>query len=306
MKKFLSLLFTLFSISIIYAQENPQYSHFLFNKLAYNPGYTGGKEVMAIQALYRQQWQNIEGAPRTANIAIHTPFASRKCGIGLMITQDQLGLVSNTLIDALYAYRLHLSESTTLSFGLQARIEYSNFNWSEGKTTGGTDGLIPAEDESSVKPNFGVGAYLKSGNFFIGFSIPQFMETTLYKDNLDKVPSFKRLRTYYLMTGAELPLSKNLDFLPGMLVSFIPNAPLEAEWNLNLMFYKTFLVGLSYRMGDSVDGLIGLQLTKQLQLGLSYDYSISELKNYNIGSFEAMLEYSFNYDKTGIRNLRYF
>ena len=296
----------MYCCNFLFAQENPQYSHFLFNKLAYNAGYTGGKEVMSIQALYRQQWQNIDGAPKTANLSIHSPFAGRRCGIGLMITQDQLGLLNNTMVDAFYSYRLKLSEITTLSFGLQARLEYSKFNWSKGKTTGGTDNLIPAENESSVRPNFGAGVYLKSGNFFFGLSIPQFMESNLYRDNLDKIPSFSRLRTYYLMTGAELPLSKSIDFLPGMLFSYIPNAPLEAEWNVNLLFYKTFLVGLSYRMNDSVDGLIGLQLTKQLQLGLSYDYSISELRNYNIGSFEAMLEYSFNYDKTGIRNLRYF
>ncbi|HMG15183.1 MAG TPA: type IX secretion system membrane protein PorP/SprF [Saprospiraceae bacterium] len=306
MKKTLLLIIAIICSIAMYAQENPQYSHFLFNKLAYNPGYTGGREVLAVQALYRQQWQNIEGAPQTANIAIHSPFANRTGGIGLMITQDEIGLLSNTAVDALYAYRLHLGKSTTLSLGIQARFEYSKINWSKGKTTGGTDNLVPADNETTVKPNFGAGAYLTSGKFFIGFSVPQLMETTLYRDNLDKLPSFKRFRTYYLMTGVEIPLSSSVDFMPGMLVSYNPNAPLEAEWNLNLIFSKTLLIGASYRAGDSVDALLGVQLSKQLRMGLSYDYSLSELKKYNVGSFEAMLEYCFNYNDTGIRNLRYF
>lgn len=306
MKKSLLFIFVFISSIGLYAQENPQFSHFLFNKLAYNPGYTGGKEVLAIQALYRQQWQNIEGAPRTLNFAVHSPFANKTGGLGFMITQDEIGLLSNTAIDALYAYRIHMGKSTILSLGLQARVEYSKINWNKAKTTGGTDNLIPTDNETSVKPNIGAGAYLTSGNFFIGFSIPQFMETTLYKDNVENLPSFKRLRTYYLMTGAEIPLNSKIDFIPGMLVSFNPNAPLEAEWNLNLMFSKTLLIGASYRAGDSVDALLGLQLSKALRMGLSYDYSLSELKKYNVGSFEAMLEYCFNYNDTGIRNLRYF
>ncbi len=306
MKKTLVIIFSLVCSLGIYAQENPQFSHFLFNKLAFNPGFTGGREVLAVQALYRQQWQNIEGAPQTANVAIHTPFANRTGGIGLMITQDNIGLLSNTAIDALYAYRIHMGKSTILSLGLQARFEYSKINWSKGKTTGGADNLIPTDNETTVKPNIGAGAYLTSGNFFIGLSVPQLMETTLYKDNLDKLPSFKRFRTYYLMTGAEIPLNSSIDFMPGMLVSYNPNAPLEAEWNLNLIFSKTLLVGASYRAGDSIDALLGIQLSKQLRMGLSYDYSLTELKKYNVGSFEAMLEYCFNYNDTGIRNLRYF
>lgn len=290
----------------LHAQDNPQYSHFLFNKLAYNPAYAGGQDVAVIQALYRQQWQNFAGAPRTLNVNFHTPFAGQKCGAGIMITQDQLGLLNNTLVDVLYAYRVKTSQTGVFSIGLQARMEFSRIRWENAKTTSGTDNMIPTENENITKPNFGVGVYYKDKNFFAGFSAPQLLETALYRSSYDDLPNLKRLKTYYFMTGGEVALGENLDLMPGMLVSYIPNAPFEAEWNVNLVFSKLILVGVSYRLGDSFDGLIGVQLSQQLKMGFSYDYALSNLKHAHIGSFEGMLQYQFAYDKLGISNIRYF
>lgn len=302
----------LFTISLILgclyaqAQEAPMYTHFLFNKLAYNPAFAGGKDVAAVQALYRQQWQNIEGAPRTANVNFHTPFAQQKCGLGLMITQDQLGLLSHTYADLMYAYRLKTSETGVLSVGLQARLEFARLNWAKAKTISGIDNNIQKDNENVTKPNFGVGAYYKDKNFFFGFSVPQLLESSLYKSSYDELPSLHRFRTYYLMTGVDVKLSPSVDFMPGVLVSYVPNAPLQTEINANLIFSKTILIGASYRVNSSVDGLVGIQLTKQLMLGLAYDYSITKLRSENIGSFEGMLEYQFNYDRAGVNHLRYF
>lgn len=306
LKTYFSFILLIFVCTFVRAQEAPMYSHFLFNKLAYNPAFAGGKDVAVVQALYRQQWQNIVGAPRTANVNFHTPFAQQKCGLGMMVTQDQLGLLSNTYADLMYAYRLKTSETGVLSVGLQARIEYARFNWNKAKSISPTDNILQNENENLTKPNFGVGAYYKDKNFFFGFSVPQLLESTLYRSSYEDLPSLHRFRTYYLMTGAELALSPTVDFMPGVLVSYIANAPLQAEINANLVFSKTILVGASYRVGSSVDGLVGIQLTKQLMLGLAYDYSISKLRKENIGSFEAMLEYQFDYNRTGVNHLRYF
>lgn len=295
-----------FTVAGVKAQENPQYSHFLFNKLAYNPAFAGGKDVASVQALYRQQWQNIVGAPRTANLQFHTPFAQQRCGAGLMITQDQLGLLNNTFVDVMYAYRLKTGKTGVLSLGIQARMEFARMNWEKAKTTTGVDNYLQYDNETTAKPNFGLGAYYKQKNFFIGYSIPQLLESTLYKGPYEELPAIKRLRAQYIMAGGEVRLSEKIDLLPGMLVSYIPNAPFEIEWNANVVFSKIILVGLSYRVGDSIDGLIGVQLNRQLRMGLSYDYTLTKLRSQNIGSFEGILEYQLVYDKTGVSHLRYF
>ncbi len=306
LKKLFVIVAIFFFCVLAKAQENPQYSHFLFNKLAYNPAFAGGKDVATLQALYRQQWQNIVGAPRTANVQFHTPFAQQRCGAGIMITQDQLGLLNNTFVDIMYAYRLKTSTTGVLSIGLQARMEFARMNWEKAKTTTGVDNYLQLENETASKPNFGLGVYYKERNFFAGFSVPQMLESTLYKGTYENLPSIKRLRTYYFMTGGEVRISEKMDLLPGMLVSYVPNAPFEVEWNANLIFSKLILVGLSYRVGDSIDGLIGVQLNRQLRMGLSYDYTLTKLRSQNIGSFEGMLEYQFVYDKIGVSHLRYF
>jgi len=304
-KKLLFVIVLLSSLKSM-AQENPQFTHFLFNRLSYNPAYAGSKDVMSIQALYRHQWQGINGAPRTALLGAHLPFANGRCGAGLQITQDQLGLLSNTIVDGMYAYRMKTGANSTLSLGVQARMEYSRIAWSQAKTTSGIDNQIPTDDNAEASPNFGMGVYFQAKQFFIGFSIPMFLESSLYRGNSSEIPDYKRLRTNYLMAGGEFPIGQNVDILPGMLVSYNPNAPLEMEWNVNVLFSKFLLLGLSYRMGDSMDGLIGLQLNKQMRMGLSYDLSLTELRQYHIGSFEAMVEYNFIYSTTGVSHLRYF
>ena len=74
----------------------------------------------------------------------------------------------------------------------------------------------------------------------------------------------------------------------------------EMEMNANFLFAKTIWLGASYRLNDSVSGLIQYQMTRQMKLGVAYDYGLSDLNKHNIGTFEVLMEYFFDFENDKI------
>lgn len=287
------------------AQQDIQYSQFIFNKMAFNPAYAGSKEAMTLGAIYRHQWQGVEGAPRTLSAFTHAPFLNNRGGGGLAVTSDKIGMVDNSYIDLNYAYRIALKKETTLSVGLLTRFEYSQIDWLKAETIDIGDDLIPT-DGSQTGVNFGLGMYLSSQSYYVGLSVPSLLKTNLYSDEFFGVNEISRFRSYYLMGGLITRVADNVLFKPAMMISYNPNAPFELDLNASFMFMNAFWLGATYRLGDSVDAVLQFQLSKQMKLGLATDFTLTELRDYTTGSFEVMLEYLFFYDKEGINNIRFF
>lgn len=273
--------------------------------MAFNPAYAGSKDAMTLGAIYRHQWQGIEGAPRTFSAFAHAPFLKNRCGAGLAITSDKIGMVDNNYIDLNYAYRIPLRKGTTFSFGLLTRFEYSQVEWNKAETIDYGDIAIPAEG-TSTGVNFGVGAYLSSKNYYVGLSVPSLLKTNLYSDAFFGINQISKFRSYYLMGGVIARVSPNVMFKPSMMISYNPNAPFELDLNASFLFMNAFWIGATYRLGDSVDAVLQYQFSKQFKLGLATDFTLTELKNYTSGSFEVMIEYLFFYDNEGINNIRFF
>jgi len=306
MRKLITAICTLFFTVSLFAQQDVQYSQFIFNKMAYNPAYAGSKEAMTLGAIYRHQWQGIEGAPRTLSAFAHAPFLNNRCGAGLAITSDRIGMVDNSYIDLNYAYRIALQKETVLSVGLLTRFEYSRVDWTKAETVDFGDQLIPTETNQSGV-NFGLGMYLSSKNYYVGLSVPSLLKTTLYNSSeFFGINEISKYRSYYLMGGIIARVADNVMFKPAMMISYSPNAPFELDMNASFLFMQAFWIGATYRLGDSVDAVLQYQLSKQFKLGLATDFTLSELRDYTSGSFEVMIEYLFFYDKEGINNIRFF
>ena len=288
------------------AQSDVQYSQFIFNKMAFNPAYAGSKEALTLGAIYRHQWQGIEGAPRTLSAFTHTPFFKNRCGAGLAVTSDRIGMVDNSYIDLNYAYRIALAKESTLSLGVLSRFEYSQIDWLKAQVIDQGDEFVPGGESGRTGVNFGLGAYYTSKNFYVGISAPTLLKNNLYSDQYFGANSFSKFRSYYLMAGAIAKVSENVMFKPAMMISYSPNAPFEVDLNASFLFMRAFWLGATYRLGDSVDAVVQFQLSQQLKLGLATDFTLTELNDYTDGSFEIMLEYLFLHDKDNINNIRFF
>ena len=130
MRKFTLTLFLASMAFAMFAQYDMHHTHFMHNKLAINPGYTGDREVFAMTALYRNQWFGIEGAPKTFSLHAHSPFLNNRNGVGLSLMNDKIGMMNTTYAGLSYAYRLKVSDDATLSIGIQGRVEHSRIDWS--------------------------------------------------------------------------------------------------------------------------------------------------------------------------------
>ena len=304
-----TLTFMVFS-TVMFAQQEAHYTHFMYNNLSINPAVAGSKGHPALLALYRKQWIGFEGAPDNYLISFHTPLGKR-IGLGLTISNDKIGISNNWTGSMAYAYRIQIDEETNVQLGIHGSMKYFglDFRNQQIRQTGDPSIIYNSTDEKYLG-NVGAGIYMNVKQMFFGASVPHFFPNTI---GVDKTSQFSAIEVphFYVMAGALIPLSnKNIALRPSALAKVVKNAPFDLDLNLSLVFNTSFIVGASYRIGgdgigDSADFLIHYKMNN-IGLGLSYGYTLSELNDYNNGSIEAIVLYDFVKEQVDIANPRFF
>ena len=289
------------------AQNEAHFTHFAFNRLPFNPGFTGSDEALKISGLYRHQWAGIEGAPRSAFFSAQTPFANGRSGIGATVLTEEIGFVRQTNVALNYAYNLKLREGLSLRMGVSGALMTNSIDWTISEPLNPDDQRIGTTSENNSSPNFGAGVVLDGQGFFAGVSMPRLLDPPLYDEVAGSFEDNNKFyRPLYLMAGLEQPLGDKLSFQPTILVSYYENAPLDVDLNAMLFVNNSVGFGASYRLDDSIDFLLQFKLAQRLMVGVAYDYTISDLNDFSDGSFEVMASYLFLSDKSEILNFRYF
>lgn len=301
-----------------FAQQDAQYTQFMFNKLAYNAGYAGSGETACISCLYRNQWVGVSGAPQTAVINFDTPMFKRKVGMGVNIVYDRIGVEQRLKASLMYAYRLKIGEEGSIGIGVRATLWNYRVRFDQLEATEVNDTEIPAGNPNSFAPNFGVGVYYNNDKFYVGVSVPHLLETDMDFSDNGSAPTVEVLsnldRHYFIMAGAIFRLTEKVDLHPNVLIKYVPKAPFDMDINANFVFLDRFWLGATYRLGgstkqgfgESIDAVVQYQFNPQFKVGLSYDYTLSDLTDYNSGSYEAMVHYCFNYKDRKLTNPRFF
>lgn len=288
------------------AQQRPMYSQYMFNMLNINPAYAGSRGVLSTTALYRDQWVGIPGAPKTSSLSIDLPLRENKMGLGIQLYDDRLGIQKTTGLNASYAFRIQLSESGTLSLGIQAGLLNYRANYSEVRTFQPNDPTF-SQNINGLLPAAAAGIYYNSDQFYVGFSTPALLQTKLSNDNTADVSSATgRDLHLYLASGFVVDLSEDLALKPSVLAKAVSGAPVEYDFNANLWIQNTIAFGFSYRTGDAYVGMVELQMNNQFRLGYAYDKTFSNLGSYNTGTHELMLRMEFGSSKGKISSPRYF
>ena len=293
MKKYLIIaLFVFAATTTLSAQQDAQYTQYMYNTISVNPAYAGSRGVLSIAALHRSQWVGLDGAPTTQTLNIHAPV-SRRIGLGLSIVNDEIGNGTNqdTYFDAAFSYTIPTSEEGKLSFGLKAGGHFLNIDFSKLRNYGAESNLPNVDNKFS--PNFGAGVYYHTDNFYTGLSVPNFLQTEHFDSAGTNSSSFlaeERLNIYFI-TGYVFDLNPNLKFKPAGLLKAVKGAPLQVDISANFLINDKFSVGAAYRWDAAVSLLAGFQISDQLMLGVAYDRETTELKQYNDGSFEIFLRF---------------
>lgn len=289
-KGFFVLVFVLLALpSSSFAQQDPQYTQYMYNTMSVNPGYAGQREALSITGLHRTQWVGIDGAPRTQTLGIHSPLRNDKIGLGLSIVNDALGPVNEFYIDANFSYTIQVSDNDTkLSFGVKAGLHSLTSDWSLGVQQQIGDPTF-ADDLSVFSPTVGAGLYLHHRKWYLGLSVPNFLNTEHF--DAAQVSIAKERRNYYLIAGYVFDLSETTKFKPATFIKAVSGAPIIADVSGNFLFNDKFTLGVAWRWDDSVSGLAGFQITDRLYIGYAYDATTTNLNNYNSGSHEIMLRF---------------
>lgn len=293
--------------SYLSAQNEAHFTHFAFNRLPFNPGFTGSDDALKVSALYRHQWEGVVGAPRSTFVSVQTPFAGERSGLGATLLSEEIGFTRQTNVALNYSYNLQLNANLSLRMGVSGALMMNNIDWAMSDPVNANDQRLTGAVENTSSPNFGAGVVLDGQGFFAGVSMPRLLDPPLYDD---VVGSFadqdKFFRPLYMMAGFDQPLGDNVRLQPTLLVSYYENAPLDIDLNAMFFFHDKLGLGASYRLDDSIDFLLQFKVAQRLMIGASYDYTVSNLSDYSSGSFEVMASYLFISEKSEILNFRYF
>jgi type IX secretion system PorP/SprF family membrane protein len=274
-------------------QQYPVFSQYYFNEMVINPAYAGAHVQLSATAMYRNQWVNFPGAPKTFNFSTHTALLKNKIGVGLMFNHDEIGSYKNEHIYANYAYKLHFGQAT-LAMGLQAGVNIlgANYNELDLQTDPGVD---PSFQNilNTVKPNFGAGLFYSKKNFFVGFSVPFILNNKVANSVESLLGQIREARYYFLRAGTVFPIdkAKNVKMNPSMLMRTQEGQPLSFDINNAFIFYDVFSIGTSYRLGDSFISYIDLKLSDKIHFGYSYDWTTSDINRFSAGTHEFMINF---------------
>ncbi len=293
----------------VQAQQEMMVSQYMFNGLFINPAYSGTHSFAEATALYRTQWTGFEGAPTTQTFGIDGPISNELMGLGLTVTNDKLGDTRQTEVFANWSYHLFLNESgkTRLSFGLRAGFSDYSSNLTETKVFDQGDPIFSQNQSNEFVPKFGAGAYLYSKLWYVGVSVPTIYaaDKNIRFNTVDGGDRYFEPHTY-INAGYIFKTSENFAIKPSVLFKYLHGAPLQADINCNLLIKNTFWIGASYRTGDAIIGLLEYNIGDKFRIGYAYDFTTSELSDYNSGSHEIMLSFKFSKDVIKTKSPRYF
>lgn len=273
----------------VVGQKEPQYTQYMYNIGSFNPAYVGTVENTEISGLYRAQWIDIEGAPRTMRFGINIPMANEKTGIGFNVINDQLGPSTQTFVDVSYSYQIQFSDDTRLSFGLDAGGSFLNVDFSKGDFENPNEPLLNESTINQFYPTIGAGAFLYKENWYAGLSVPNFLTSGIYNEEVSTVVDDKL--QFNLIGGYVFDLSENLKFKPAFLVNYLKGSPVNINVSTNFLINDVFTAGASYRVDNAVSGLAGFQVSSGTFIGYSYDYNTNGLGQYNSGSHELIVKF---------------
>lgn len=286
-----------------YGQQDPQYTQYMYNMNIVNPAYAGSKETLSIGVLGRVQWVNIEGAPKTYTLSAHAPFG-KNVGLGLSVIADNIGPVKEQNIYADFSYTLKTSEEAKLAFGLKAGFTLHNLD-ALSLTTINPETQSNLDLQNKTLPNIGAGVFYYTDRFYAGLSLPNILETKHF-ENKNGITEASENAHYFLTSGYVFDLSENLKFKPSTMVKASPGSPLSVDLSANFLLNDKLELGASYRLDDAISGLISFSVTKDFRIGYAYDYTTSNLGDFNAGSHEVFLLWDLDFSRDNVVSPRFF
>lgn len=286
----------------VQAQQDSQYTQYMYNTMAFNPAYVGSRGSLSMNGIYRNQWVGLDGAPTTLNFGVHSPIGVKGVGLGVNFTSDKIGPSSQSFIEGDFSYTIHVGDETKLAFGLRGGASFLNIDPDKLLIYDPNDYHL--QRENYVSPRVGLGMYLYTDNWYAGLSSTNLLETEHYDDVLVSTATEKM--HFYLMGGYVFNINSDLKLKPAALIKAVVGAPLSVDVSANALLYDRVTFGLAYRWDAALSALAAFQVTENIMMGYAYDYETTELNRYNSGSHEVFIRFELGTRVSGKVNPRFF
>lgn len=304
-KNYIIALLLLAGLFNVNAQQDPQYTQYMYNMSVVNPAYAGSKDAISTGLLYRKQWVNIEGAPTTFTAFAHSPVG-KNVGLGLSMAADEIGPVSNQYVYGDFSYTLNLGGEHKLSLGLKAGMTLNKIGLLDKVSPFVPDAgdFAFAENTNNALFNIGSGLFYHTEKYYIAASIPNFIKSN-YVDYSGK--KFGMSAQHYFITGGYVfDINPNFKLKPFTMIKSAFNAPTSVDVSLNGLMYNKFELGVTYRLEDSFGAMVSYAISPNLRLGYAYDRVVSDINVTAPASHEFILLYDINFLKKVSQSSRYF
>lgn len=309
---------TLFGLTLsmeVRAQQDAQYTQYMFNTISVNPAYAGSRGLMSFTGLYRNQWLGLDGAPESQTLNMHTPLNRSKIGVGFSVINDKIGNGVNqqTYFDGVVSYTIQPTRDSRLSFGLKLGGSLLNIDFTRLNQYEDVEFTAAENIENKFSPNIGAGLYYRTDRYYVGFSVPNLLETEHFSDSnnsnteVSSYVSSERIN-YYLIGGYVWDIDYRWKFKPAFLTKVVAGAPLQVDLSANFMYDETVTMGIGYRLDAAMTAMVGFKLNRSINVGLAYDREVTRLGGtaFNSGTFEFFLRYELSRNYSRVQTPRFF
>ncbi len=296
------LLATMLAAPAVRAQQDPMYSQYMFNTLAFNPAYAGSADVLTAMALSRHQWVGFAGAPSTQTLSIHSPLPGQTLSLGGTLIHDVTGPAKQSSLFMDAAYRIRTGPETRLSFGLKGGINFFQADIASLSTV--ESDPSNASISGKILPNIGFGMFWHSPTYYVGVSAPKLLENTIGADG--GVVTNREFRHYFLMGGYVIDVNRDLKFKPSLMMRVVQGAPLSLDLNANFLLRDKVWFGGMYRLNSGLGFMAQYRFNEQLRGGYAFDLTTTRIGAYNAGTHEIMVSYDLRFTQGRTISPRYF
>lgn len=286
------------------AQQDIQFTQYMDNTLAVNPGYAGSRGMLNTTLIHREQWVGMDGRPKSTTFSLHSPLSYESIGLGFTAVNDVVGPIqqTNLFVDVSYTLRFKGSKSK-LAFGIKGGLNLLNSRTDQLETTDSEDPQFMTNIQNQMSPNFGAGIYYHNPSFFVGMSTPRIIEQSYGSST-----TAKEQRHYFFIAGGVFNITKDQiwKLRPTAQLKITQGAPISLDISAAAIYRQKLWLGLMHRLEDSFGAFVQYQISPQFKAGIAYDQTITQLSGYNSGTYEILLSYDFVFKKGGIISPRYF
>lgn len=270
------------------AQQDPMYTQYMYNMLAVNPAYAGSADLLTVNALYRHQWTNFDGAPVTQTITAHAPLRRESLSVGGTVINDSHGVMRQTMVFGDVSYRIFFDKSK-LAFGLKGGLNILQANLQQLNPVDESDPAFQENINNKPLPNVGAGVMWYNDRTYVGLSVPKLLSNKIVDGSLPDFNANKERQHFFLIAGTVLELNNYIYFKPAATLRVVNGAPPSFDATANFMFYERVWIGAMYRYQESAGLLLQYEINNRLRVGYAYDYSLTDIGDYSSGSHEIML-----------------